>query len=74
MIQEIITYIIIGVAILVGIQKFNKKFSIKKKDSDVQKKTTSDPNRCADCTADCLLRDSVNSLNGTDSNYCEKRR
>jgi len=60
MIQEVITYMIIGSAVTLAALKVWKRFAPKKK----QKRQTSQPNasgthehNCAACSAECQLRD-----------------
>lgn len=59
MIQEIITYMIIGAAVTVAVMKFAKRFGRKKPVAKkvVSGKTISHAHNCADCSAECQLRD-----------------
>ena len=61
MIQEIITYIIIGSAIALAISKAFSKIKGKKspqKKVNFQKDTFSMQHNCSDCSAECMLRNS----------------
>jgi len=58
MIQEIITYMIIGAAVSVAVMKFAKRFSRKKTAKKaVSGKTISHAHNCSECSAECQLRD-----------------
>lgn len=58
MLQEIITYTIIGAAITLAILKMTKRFS-KKKPAKVEYKKVqiSSEHNCNECAAECMLRD-----------------
>jgi len=59
MVQEVITYMIIGSAVTLVVLKAWKRFAPKKKKpkaSSLQKSVLSGHN-CADCSAECQLRD-----------------
>ncbi|MDO8952549.1 MAG: hypothetical protein Q7U86_07980 [Draconibacterium sp.] len=62
MIQEIITYLIIGAAIALAISKIIGKIrgkkSVKKK-VDFQKETFTMQHDCSDCSAECMLRNAT---------------
>ncbi|MBK6282927.1 MAG: hypothetical protein IPF54_09905 [Draconibacterium sp.] len=65
-IQEIITYMIIGAAIALAISKAVRKFRVKRKPSkkvDFKKDTISLHHDCSDCSAECMLRDAVKPCN-----------
>ncbi len=72
MIQEIITYLIIGIAISIAGYKIVMKFRKVKKTSAKQKGATNTEHKCADCAADCMLRNSVKPIEGNDRTYCKK--
>ncbi|WP_167614999.1 hypothetical protein [Maribellus sediminis] len=58
MIQEIITYMIIGAAVTVTVMKFAKRFRRKKPAKKaVSGKAVSHAHNCSDCSAECQLRD-----------------
>lgn len=61
MIQEIITYMIIGSAVTIAVIKAVKKFSNKKriKKVDFKKDSFSLEHNCSDCSAECILRETV---------------
>ena len=59
MLQEIITYIIIGVAVIITVYKFVKRFSgTKKTKPEASNKAVSHVHNCGECAASgCELRD-----------------
>jgi len=58
MLQEVITYMIIGSAITLAVLKVIKRFSKKKpKKIDFQKDKISLDHNCTECSAECILRD-----------------
>ncbi len=65
---------IIGVAVTIAFYKFRKKFSGKKKGSKVGAKSgaNSAQHKCDDCSAECMLRDSANSLSPENAGFCIK--
>ncbi len=73
MIQEIITYFIIGVAVTAAFYKFREKFGKKKKVSKLKSGTCSSIEKCTDCPAECILRDSANSLNNNGPSQSRKK-
>ncbi len=76
MVQEIITYMIIGAAITIAAMKIIKKFSAKKR----QKKVNLGQNsfrmehNCSDCSADCMLRNTINTsvTSPNTTTFCKK--
>ena len=61
MIQEIITYLIIGAAIALAISKIIGKIKGRKSPKmkvDFQKETFTMQHNCSDCSAECMLRNS----------------
>ena len=72
MIQAIITYIIIGVAITAAFYKLRAKFGKKKKTSERSANLISSQNKCTDCLSDCTLKDSLNSVYNSDTTFCKK--
>ena len=72
MVQEMITFIIIGAAVTIAVMKITRKFSTKKP-TGLQNSKGNDKHVCADCSADCLLRDAINQA-GTPNNasLCKK--
>jgi len=74
-IQEIITYMIIGAAIALAISKAVRKFRVKRKPVkkvDFKKDTISLHHDCSDCSAECMLRDRVKPVKREEINLCEK--
>jgi predicted transglutaminase-like cysteine proteinase len=59
MLQEIITYMIIGAAVAVTIMKFAKRFGRKKaaKKAGSESQPVSHAHNCGECSAECQLRD-----------------
>lgn len=73
MLQEIITYIIVAVAVGLALWKMYKKFSggKRKKSKQVRKTITSAPHNCSDCIAECSLRDAVPVVRKENEELCE---
>jgi len=58
MLQEIITYMIIGSAVTIAFLKFAKRFARKKPiKNDASMQVTNHAHNCSDCSAECQLRD-----------------
>ncbi|WP_340115075.1 hypothetical protein [Maribellus mangrovi] len=59
MLQEIITYMIIGAAVAVTLMKFAKRFGRKKiaKKSESGEQKINHVHNCGECSAECQLRD-----------------
>ena len=74
MIQEIITYLLIGAAIAITINKSYTKFKGKKKVKkvDFKKETFSVQHDCSSCSAECMLRDAAKPLIQNDSDLCKR--
>ena len=75
MIQEIITYMIIGAAIALAISKAVNKFIRKRKVAkkvDFKKDKISMHHDCSDCSAECMLRDSVKPMIMKNVDLCNK--
>jgi len=75
MIQEIITYMIIGAAIAIAVSKFIKKFVGKKnhkKEINFQKDTFSVQHNCSDCSAECMLRNASQPVIKDNIELCNK--
>lgn len=72
--QEIITYILIGSAVTIAILKIKKKLGGKKKTQKVDYKNKSFimEHNCSDCSADCMLRDAVPTVIQNNKDLCEK--
>lgn len=75
MIQEIITYMIIGAAIALAISMAVKKFHGKRKPAkkvDFKKDTISMHHDCSDCSAECMLRNAVKPVIKENVELCNK--
>lgn len=74
MIQEIITYLIIAIAVFFTVLRGWKKFGNKKR----VKKTAKEPEKitgvhnCTDCSAECILRDASSLVVQNNSELCKK--
>ena len=60
MVQEVLTYIIVAIALGMAALKMYKKLAGKKrrKKLDFKKQTFTMEHNCQDCIAECILRDS----------------
>ncbi|MCG6189904.1 hypothetical protein [Maribellus maritimus] len=76
MVQELITYMIIGAAIAVAAMKTIKKFGKKRAKEKHAKNcnTSKAAHNCSDCSAECMLRNAVNPLpeRKNEKNLCQK--
>ena len=75
MIQEIITYMIIGAAIALAISKTVNKFRVKRKPEkkvDFKKDTISMHHDCSDCSAECMLRSATKPMIKENIELCNK--
>lgn len=75
MIQEIITYLIIGSAVTLAIIKIYKKLGrkkIKKQNIDFKKNTISMQHNCSDCSAECMLRDAAKPIIQKNKELCNE--
>jgi hypothetical protein len=75
MIQEIVTYIIIGAALAYTFSGIFKKLTAKKKKvakTDFKSQTFSMQHNCDDCSAECMLRNTVKPLQGKNEELCKK--
>jgi hypothetical protein len=69
MIQEIVTYLIVAVAVGLTFYKiFGNRF---RKQNKKNLKTKSD-HKCADCSAECVLRDTAIPIFKLDEELCKK--
>lgn len=72
MVQEMITFMIIGAAITIAVIKTTRKFSTKKHTRN-QNNKGNDKHVCSDCSAECILRDTINPKDTTDNaNLCKR--
>jgi hypothetical protein len=80
MVQEIITYMIIGAAIALAVSRVVQKFKVKKrpeKKINYQKEKFTYHHDCSDCSAECMLRDASKSIIKENADLCnrlEKKR
>lgn len=72
MVQEIITYLIVGAAVIVAFLKIKKWFVKKKKSTKTTNNTKVAQQNCADCSADCMIRNSIDSQKDNGIIICEK--
>ena len=75
MIQEILTYIIITLAVVFAFRKSLKKFRRKKRIQSAENADTNTPNekhKCSDCLAECMLRDTVSPSAEDASKLCKR--
>lgn len=76
MIQEIITFLIVTAAVIYALSGVIKKPLWKKKSgqkTDFRKETfTMHQHNCSGCSAECMLRDSVKPLIGSDADLCRR--
>lgn len=75
MVQEIITYLIIGGAITLTISKAIHKFRGKRKPAkkvDFKKESFSMHHDCSDCSAECMIRDTVKPVIKENFDLCIK--
>ena len=75
MMQEILTYTIVALAVVFAVRKSIKKFSKKKRipsEENLETDTTGAQHKCSDCLAECMLRDAVSPSAEDASNLCKK--
>lgn len=74
MTQEIITYIIIALAFGWAGYKIFRKFNRKKttKKSSISKKPNFTLHKCDDCSAECMLRNTVKPIRLNEPDLCRK--
>jgi hypothetical protein len=75
MIQEIITYMMIGAAVALAISKMINKTGLRKgreRKTDYQNTTATEQHSCPDCTAECMLRDSAKPVMEKNKELCKK--
>ncbi|HSO88691.1 MAG TPA: hypothetical protein VLQ91_19210 [Draconibacterium sp.] len=75
MIQEIITYMIIGAAVALAVSKAIGKIKGKKsvqKNVNFQKDTFSMQHNCSDCSAECMLRNASRPLIEKNKELCKE--
>lgn len=75
MIQEIITYMIIGAAVALAISKMIYIAGIRKKrekKTDYQRVSINVQHNCHDCSAECMLRDSAKTVIEKNKELCKE--
>lgn len=71
MIQEVITYMIIGAAFAVAIMKIVKRFSKNKSEKmNFKKAKISTDHNCGECAAECMLRDAPKRIIEASQKQC----
>jgi hypothetical protein len=75
MIQEIITFLIVGTAVVYALSGLLKKPHRRQKSvakTDFKKESFAMQHNCSGCSADCMMRNTVKPLNGTNANLCKQ--
>ena len=73
MLQEIITYMIIGSAVTLAVLKIVKRFRKKKPaKQNFQKDNISMGHNCSECSAECVLRNAPKRIIETSGEVCKK--
>jgi hypothetical protein len=74
MLQEIITYMLIGSAVTLAVLKISEKLRGKKKSQklDFKKESFSMQHNCSDCSAECMLRDAAAPIIQNNKDLCNK--
>lgn len=74
MIQEIITYVIVALAIGLTVFKSYKKLKRKSrvKSSFENNKNSELPSGCSDCVAECILRNTTSEVKNENAQLCER--
>jgi hypothetical protein len=75
MIQEIITFLIVGAAVVYALSGIIKKPFRKKKrglKAGLKNESFTMHHNCAGCSADCMLRNSVKPLKGASTDLCKQ--
>ncbi len=73
MLQEILTYLIILIAVGTALWRIYKTLSVKKKKkvTDFKKETFTLQHDCSDCAANCSIRDAVPKVKQENAEVCE---
>lgn len=72
MVQEILTYIIIAVAVAIAVWRIYKKLSRSKKKIKPDKNLKYAPqHNCSDCIASCSIRDAVPEIRSKNEELCD---
>ncbi len=74
MVQEIITYMIVGSAATLAVLKVVKKFSAgeSKTNADSENEHGTMKHHCTDCPAECVLRDATSDVIQSNQELCKK--
>ncbi|MCF6333378.1 MAG: hypothetical protein L3J11_08850 [Draconibacterium sp.] len=74
MLQDIITYMIIGSAVTLAILKIAKKLGKKKRNQKInaKKNSFSMQHDCSSCSAECMLRDAAEPIIQNNIDLCKK--
>lgn len=74
MLQKIITYIIISIAVGLAVFKSYKKLKRKKllKSTDGKIDSSKTQTACSDCVAECILRDAPLKFKNENARLCER--
>lgn len=75
MIQEIITYMIVGAAVALAVSRGIKKIRGKKtpkKKVDFQNDSFAMQHNCSDCSAECMLRNATKPVMKENIDLCNK--
>jgi len=73
MVQEILTYLIVIVAVLTAVIKTFKKLKGKKHKikTDFRQASMGTQHNCSDCSAECMLRNKINPSIQTEIDLCK---
>lgn len=75
MIQEIITYMIVGSAVTIVVMKTFQKFRKKKKKTiNFKKDSFQLEHNCSECSAECMLRNASPKIIHDNKNICKETR
>jgi hypothetical protein len=74
MIQEIITFLIVGAAVVYALSGFMKRPHRKQKSgqkTDFKNETFTMQHNCSGCSAECMMRNTVKPLEGSNADLCK---
>lgn len=75
MVQEIVTYMIVGAAITITVMKTVQKFRKKKKKAvNFKKDSFQLEHNCSECSAECMLRNASPKIIQDNKNICKETR
>jgi len=75
MIQEIITFLIVGTAVVYALSGILKKLYKKQKTgvkTDFKNESFSLQHNCSGCSAECMLRNTVKPMNAANTDLCKQ--